>query len=76
MPGCRISSRKPTDWRKLANPLWLRLRIKLTGGLRLPNDETGDCQLFTQRLARMAEQAGVTFRYAPWKYCTKMIRFT
>ncbi|WP_312242384.1 D-amino acid dehydrogenase [Pantoea sp.] len=36
---------------------------KLTGGLRLPNDETGDCQLFTQRLAKMAEQAGVLFRF-------------
>ncbi|HBI09329.1 MAG TPA: D-amino acid dehydrogenase [Franconibacter pulveris] len=36
---------------------------KLTGGLQLPNDETGDCQLFTQRLAKMAEEAGVVFRY-------------
>ena len=36
---------------------------KLTGGLQLPNDETGDCQLFTRRLAQLAEQAGVTFRY-------------
>ena len=36
---------------------------KLTGGLRLPNDETGDCQLFTQRLASMAIDAGVTFRF-------------
>jgi len=36
---------------------------KLTGGLRLPNDETGDCQLFTQRLAKMAAAAGVTFRF-------------
>ncbi len=36
---------------------------KLTGGLRLPNDETGDCQLFTQRLAKMAAEAGVVFRY-------------
>ncbi len=36
---------------------------KLTGGLRLPNDETGDCQLFTQRLAEMASAAGVTFRF-------------
>ncbi|MEJ4044439.1 D-amino acid dehydrogenase [Erwinia sp. SLM-02] len=36
---------------------------KLTGGLRLPNDETGDCQLFTQRLARMAAEAGVNFRF-------------
>ncbi|WP_168404093.1 D-amino acid dehydrogenase [Erwinia amylovora] len=36
---------------------------KLTGGLRLPNDETGDCQLFTQRLAEMAMAAGVDFRF-------------
>ncbi|AUX74498.1 D-amino acid dehydrogenase [Erwinia pyrifoliae] len=36
---------------------------KLTGGLRLPNDETGDCQLFTQRLAEMAVAAGVNFRF-------------
>lgn len=36
---------------------------KLTGGLRLPHDETGDCQLFTQRLAAMAQAAGVTFQF-------------
>ncbi|SDV50892.1 D-amino acid dehydrogenase [Chitinasiproducens palmae] len=36
---------------------------KLSGGLRLPNDETGDCQLFTTRLAAMAEALGVTFEY-------------
>jgi D-amino-acid dehydrogenase len=32
---------------------------KLTGGLRLPNDETGDCHLFTQRLAAAAADLGV-----------------
>ena len=36
---------------------------KLTGGLQLPNDETGDCKLFTQRLAQLAEQANVKFLY-------------
>jgi D-amino-acid dehydrogenase len=36
---------------------------KLTGGLRLPGDETGDCQLFTVRLAALAEQLGVKFRF-------------
>ncbi len=36
---------------------------KLKGGLRLPNDETGDCQLFTTTLAGMAEKLGVKFRY-------------
>jgi len=35
----------------------------LQGALRLPNDQTGDCQLFTTRLAALAEQAGVEFRY-------------
>ncbi|MCQ4680240.1 D-amino acid dehydrogenase [Ralstonia pseudosolanacearum] len=38
-------------------------RHKLAGGLRLPNDETGDCQLFTTRLAAMAEKQGVRFRF-------------
>lgn len=36
---------------------------KLTGGLQLPNDETGDCQLFTQQLALKAAAAGVEFIY-------------
>jgi len=36
---------------------------KLAGGLRLPNDETGDCQLFTDRLAAMASSLGVQFLY-------------
>ncbi|MGV8940519.1 MAG: D-amino acid dehydrogenase [Lysobacter sp.] len=35
----------------------------LVGALRLPNDETGDCELFTRRLALMAQQAGVEFRF-------------
>lgn len=35
---------------------------KLAGGLRLPNDETGDCHLFTRRLAELAAAQGVVFR--------------
>lgn len=35
----------------------------LVGGLYLPDDETGDCQLFCQQLQKMAEQAGVTFLF-------------
>ncbi|MDR6095910.1 glycine/D-amino acid oxidase-like deaminating enzyme [Stenotrophomonas sp. SORGH_AS321] len=35
----------------------------LVGALRLPRDQTGDCQLFTRRLAAMAAEAGVEFRY-------------
>jgi len=46
-----------------AEPALERIRYKLAGGLRLPNDETGDCYLFTQRLAALAGQLGVEFRY-------------
>ena len=46
-----------------AEPALEKVKGKLTGGLRLPNDETGDCQLFTTRLAKMAEDLGVRFRY-------------
>ena len=44
-----------------AEPALARVKQKLVGGLRLPGDETGDCQLFTTRLAGMAEQLGVRF---------------
>ena len=43
-------------------PALARVRDKFVGGLRLPGDETGDCFMFTQALARMAEELGVTFR--------------
>ncbi|MEY4474482.1 MAG: hypothetical protein RL248_249 [Pseudomonadota bacterium] len=44
-------------------PALAKVSHKLTGGLHLPNDETGDCKLFTERLAKMAEQAGVKFMF-------------
>jgi len=46
-----------------AEPALAHVRGKFVGGLRLPGDETGDAHLFTQRLAAMAAQIGVTFRY-------------
>ncbi len=46
-----------------AEPALHAVRHKLVGGLRLPGDETGDCQLFTQRLADDARALGVEFRY-------------
>jgi D-amino-acid dehydrogenase len=36
-------------------------QVDFIGGLRLPEDETGDCHLFTQRLMAIAEQIGVRF---------------
>ena len=46
-----------------AEPALAHVQHKLSGGLRLPNDETGDCQLFTNRLAAMATALGVKFKY-------------
>ena len=36
---------------------------RFVGGLRLPDDETGDCHLFTAALARRAQALGVRFRF-------------
>lgn len=36
-------------------------RDRFIGGLRLPNDETGDCRLFTRRLAARLKDQGVEF---------------
>jgi D-amino-acid dehydrogenase len=47
-----------------AEPALRHVRALIAGGLRLPEDETGDCQMFTSRLAALAEAAGVTFRFA------------
>ena len=36
---------------------------KLAGALRLPHDETGDCELFTRRLVERAQALDVEFRF-------------
>ena len=36
---------------------------KFVGALRLPNDETGDCHLFSQRLADHGARLGVRYRW-------------
>lgn len=46
-----------------AEPALARTGQALVGGLRLPNDETGDCHLFTVRLAELARSMGVEFRF-------------
>lgn len=38
-------------------------RADFTGGLRLPGDETGDCRLFTEELAKVAADMGVRFSF-------------
>jgi D-amino-acid dehydrogenase len=44
-------------------PALAGVQDKFVGALRLPGDETGDCFLFTNRLADMAKELGVKFRF-------------
>ncbi|WP_417779365.1 D-amino acid dehydrogenase [Stutzerimonas xanthomarina] len=46
-----------------AEPALASVSDKLSGALRLPNDQTGDCQMFTTKLADMACELGVEFRF-------------
>ncbi len=46
-----------------AEPALRLTQHKFVGALRLPGDETGDCFLFTNRLAEMARALGVRFRF-------------
>lgn len=46
-----------------AEPALAKTAHKLAGGLRLPNDETGDCYLYTSRLAEKAKALGVEFKF-------------
>ena len=46
-----------------AEPALARAREKFVGGLRLPEDETGDCFKFTGALHDLAAARGVDFRY-------------
>jgi D-amino-acid dehydrogenase len=46
-----------------AEPALAAVREKFKGGLRLPGDETGDCQMFTTKLAEHCAARGVKFRF-------------
>lgn len=44
-----------------AEPALAHVHERFAGGLRLPNDETGDCFKFTIELAKLASERGVKF---------------
>jgi D-amino-acid dehydrogenase len=46
-----------------AEPALAAVKEKFVGGLRLPDDETGDCHLFTRALAARAAEAGVALKF-------------
>ncbi len=46
-----------------AEPGLATAAVEFVGGLRLPNDETGDCSMFTERLAALCVGLGVRFQF-------------
>lgn len=44
-------------------PALARSRDRFAGAIFVPKDESGDCRLFTERLAEVCGKLGVTFRY-------------
>ena len=51
-----------------AEPGLAGARLNIAGGLRLPDDETGDCRLFTERLVELCSERGVVFRFGKRVY--------
>lgn len=51
------------DGVKNAEPALQYAKASFVGGLRLPNDQTGDCNLFTKRLADECKKLGVRFLF-------------
>ena len=47
-----------------AEPGLASVRDQIVGGLRLPNDETGDCYAFTTELKKLCEERGVEFKFS------------
>jgi D-amino-acid dehydrogenase len=45
-----------------AEPALAAVRDKFIGGMRLPQDETGDCHMFTEALAAESARLGVQFK--------------
>lgn len=46
-----------------AEPGLATARVPFVGALRLPTDETGDCRMFTEAMAKLAAEAGVVFQF-------------
>lgn len=44
-------------------PALAACQSNLAGGIWMPNDQTGDCHLFTQALAELCKEAGVEFMF-------------
>lgn len=47
----------------LAEPALANVKHLIKGGLQLPNDETGDCYIFTKKLTQLCKDIGVKFEF-------------
>ncbi|WP_298145948.1 D-amino acid dehydrogenase [uncultured Acinetobacter sp.] len=65
LQACGVSHQLLVGAEQLAQvePALAYAQDKLVGGLHLPNDETGDCYLFTNALAGVAQELGVEFKF-------------
>jgi D-amino-acid dehydrogenase len=52
-----------TEGVQRVEPALGKARVKLTGGVNFPHDQTGDCHLFTQELAELAKKLGASFHF-------------
>jgi D-amino-acid dehydrogenase len=69
--GCELLQRLDIPFRIFDRAQCLRqepalagVSEKIAGGIYYPADESGDCRVFTQALAELAQQRGVRFRYS------------
>jgi len=60
--GCELEMKTPEECVAI-EPALAHARSKIAGGSLTPSDESGDAQLFTQRLAALCEKSGVQFLY-------------
>ncbi|QMT31984.1 D-amino acid dehydrogenase [Alysiella filiformis] len=44
-------------------PALAHIKHEIAGGFELPNDRTGDCRIFTQKLAKLCQERGVQFQF-------------
>ncbi|XXQ67946.1 D-amino acid dehydrogenase [Neisseriaceae bacterium B1] len=44
-------------------PALAHIQAQISGAFHLPNDSTGDCRVFTQKLAELLQQRGVKFKF-------------
>ena len=65
LQACGVSHQLLVGAEQLAQvePALAYAQDKLVGGLHLPDDETGDCYLFTNALAGVAQEMGVEFKF-------------